>query len=62
MSIEPEESMAPNVRATLPEASERADAAWASLQERGSSFGTHPLSDLLEGAMPDVGARRDDVA
>ncbi len=58
MDVEPEEPVAPNVQATMSEAAARADAAWASLQERGSSFGTHPLSDLLEAAVAGADASR----
>ncbi len=54
--------MAPNVRATVREASKRADEVWASLQEHGSSFGEHPLNDLINRASADVEACRSDVA
>ena len=62
MDVEPEQPVAPNVQTTLSEAGARADAAWASLQEHGSSFGEHPLSGLLESAAADADAHRSDVA
>ena len=62
MDPDSEESLAPNAGATLPEASARAAEAWALLQERGSSFGEHPLNDLLDSAGQDVDGQRSDVA
>ena len=48
MSVTPDESRSKRVQATLPAAEDAAAEAWDRLQERGPSFGSHPLSELLE--------------
>ncbi len=53
MSVTPDESLPERVQATLPAADARAAEAWVRMQERGSSFGSHPLSELLEKGQPD---------
>lgn len=56
MSATSDESLPLRARATLSQAQARAGEAWARLQERGSSFGSHPLSELLEDKSSDLAA------
>ena len=48
MAATPDRDLPAKVQATIKAAESRADEAWAQLQQRGPSYGAHPLSELLK--------------